>query len=258
MSLVDIYLNYVPTWLAGTKGGKILGTLIAFLDTALSNFDEASNAAVGRGTVDALTYVGDERGVIRGRLDDDASYRVKLRGWIQARQEDGSQLGLAKRIWEYLGDSRVRVVNRAGHWITIETDGSVSVTDASWDWDSVSNPERNDPLNPYWSDEWIIIYPTYPVRPGTMGELPAPTDGYGLGQMVPRNQVNDILDIISQSKAAHSKVRAILWCSDSTKYDPANNASKPDGTWGQWSINSGGHQIASGRDLTVTRYWEPL
>jgi hypothetical protein len=262
MTLRARLTDFLPSWLNDgdedkSFGYRVLWVLTRFLDAGISAAIQGSLAAVGRGTPTALKYVGDARGVIRGRLDTDESYRAKLPTWIQRWKEAGSQRRLAREVWEYLGDSRVRVVNRAGHWVSIDIDGTTTETDASWDWDSVSNPERNDPDNPWWSDEWIIIYPTYAVRGGTFGDLTGDDDGFGLGHLCPRAQVDAIKLIIDRYKAAHSCVRAVIWTSDPDRFDPAVDASKPDGTWGQWSITSGGHCVASGRDLTTCRYWEP-
>jgi hypothetical protein len=251
--------RYVPSWLADeypdspSIGFRVLWVIARFVDAAVSVALQAGIASVGRGTPTALKYVGQARGVIRGRLDTDAQYRAKLPTWIDRWKEAGTQRRLAREIWEYLGDSRVRVVNRAGHWVTIDVDGTETETDAAWDWDSVSNPERSG----FWSELWVIVYPTYDIRPGTMGDLTGVDDGFGLGHLCPRAQVDAIKLIINQFKAAHSLVRAVIWTSDSAKFDPATPASLPDGTWGQWSITTGGHCVASGRDTSTCRFWEP-
>jgi hypothetical protein len=257
-------ISALPSWLADksglpglpSNGYRVVFTLSRFVDVGISALMQASIAAVGRGTPTALKYVGDARGVIRGRLDTDADYRKKLPTWIQRWKDAGNARRLAREVWEYLGDSRVRVVTRAGHWITIETDGTMTETDAPWDWDSVSNPERNNPAAPWWSDEWIIVYPSWALRPGTFHDLTG-DDGFGLGHLAPRAQVDALKLIVDRYKAAHSCVRAIIWTLDATRFDPAVPASKPDGTWGQWSRTIGGHCVFSGRDLSTCRFWEP-
>lgn len=267
MTIRDLFGRWVPSWLAdnatdddpstGSNGYRVLYTCVRFVDSAIAIMMQGSVAAVGRGTPTALPYVGDERGVVRGRFDTDDAYRAKLPTWLDRWREAGQGRRLVREVWEYLGNARVRLVTRSGHWITLETNGTMTETDAAWDWDSVSHPERNVPGAPWWSDEWLIIYPTYPVRPGTLGGMTG-DDGLGLGHLCPRVEVDQVKLIVNRYKACHSCVRAVIWTSSSTRFDPATPTSKPNGTWGAWGILDGSnHYVPSGRDLTECRYWEP-
>lgn len=258
MTIRDDLKNYVPSWLADdypaspSNGWRFLWTLARFVDVGISVALQASLAAAGRGTPTALKYVGQARGVTRGRYDTDAEYAEKLPTWIDRAKEAGSQRRLAIEIHEYLRDARVRVVNRHNHWVTVEVDGTITETDATFDWDSVTHPERATWL----SDMWVIVYPTWALRPGTLGDLTG-ADGFALGHLATLQEVDAVKGIVQHYKSAHSCVRAIIWTSDATRFDPATPASQPDGTWGAWGMYSGGHYVASGRDLTVCRYWEP-
>lgn len=262
MTLRDQAVRYVPSWLSDgfpenpSNGHRILFVIGRFVDAGLSALMQGALAAVGRGTPTALKYVGQARGVMRGRYDTDAQFQTKLSKWIDRAKRQGSQRQLAVEIAEYLGDARVRVVNRAGHWITCESDGTVTETDAAWDWDSVSHPERNDPDEPWWSDEWVLVYPAWEVRDGTLGDLYG-ADGFALGHYATSQEIDSVKWIVQHTKAAHSCVRAVIWTSDPDRFDPEVPASCPDGTWGAWGIYDGDSYVPSGRDLTTCRYWEP-
>ena len=147
------------------------------------------------------------------------------------------------------------MVNRAGHWVTLNADGTVETSDATWDWDSVSNPERAG----FWSELWIIVYTTQFAPSGTWGD--GRTWGgrdSGLGHVVKRVDRDAVRNLISTWKSAHSLVRAVIWTTDDALFDPADGGTCPDGTWGQWSFDSGGSRIASNRNTTTCRYWEGL
>lgn len=261
MGLTDRLAEFLPSWLNDDQpnpsvGFRVLFGLVRFVDVGLAGALQASLDAVGRGSPSALKYVGEARGVTRGRLDTDDTYRAKLPTWIDRWKECGSQRRLALEIAEYLGDSRVRVINRAGHWITVDADGTVTETDATWDWDSISHPERSDPDNPYWSDLWVVVYPTWPVRTGTIADLVA-SDTRGVGHLCPRSEVDALKRIFLTWKAGHSCVRTVIWTSDPARFDPSDPSSCPNGRWGAWGIFDGGSFIASDRDLTTCRFWEP-
>ena len=177
-------------------------------------------------------------------------YVTKLKEWLTKWAGAGTQYQLATEIHEYLGNApMVRIVNRAGHMVTISTSGVITTAQVAWNWDSTSNPERSG----FWSELWIIVYPTqWAIAPGSWGDGEAwgAGDGFGLGHQVSRVEVDAIRSIVDQWKMAGSYVRAIVWTSDPTLFDPATPASLPAGTWGQWD--------SGGRNLTTCRYWEFL
>jgi hypothetical protein len=256
---LDSLNELVPAWLvdaspAPSWGYRFKGVLELISSSAVETMLEGSLAFAGLGTPTALPYLGDERDVVRGRLDTDAQYQVKLSQWIQRAKDKGSAYRIAKDIWEYLGNARVRVITRWGFWIDIATNGTLTTYNASWNWDSVSNPERSG----YWSDMWIIIGPaTYALRTSVFGgTLHYAGDTLGLGHQIPLSEA-DIMRKIASRHAAHSCVRAIIWTSDATRFNPASPGTMPDGTWGMWHVLDGGNNaISSGRDLTTCRYWD--
>lgn len=207
----------------------------------------------GLGTPTALPAIGRSRGVVRGRLDTDESYALKLRGWLERWRLAGTMEGIARNVQEYLGTpSRIRVVNRAGRWLTLNADGTIERHTQAWDWDSVSNPERAG----FWSEIWIIIYdPPYANRPGTLGDV-IEDDGLCLGHLCPLGERDILLGLFRTTKSAHTKTRTVIWTDDDTLFDPEDPGSLPDGTWGEWFTGGEGARVPSNRDPDC-RYWEP-
>lgn len=249
--------EYVPSWLADhdpvgkSYGWRVLTALSRFVDAGLSAALWASLGAVGKGTPTALKYVGHARGITRGRLDTDESYAAKFPSWIERWREAGSQRRIAREIAEYLGDARVRVVNRSGHWITVEANGTLTEHDAEFDWDSESHPYRAS----WWSDLWVIVCPAWAHRPGTIGAIGV--DQYAIGHLATQPEVDAVKLLIQRWKAAHSCVRAVIWTSDPDLFDPEEPASCPNGRWGAWGIYDGDSYVPSDRDLVNCRFWEP-
>lgn len=258
LRLRDAFKSVSPWWLSDrptagkTVGYRFLWSMISVLDVLAEGLLQGMRAAwPGAGTPTALPYIGRSRGIARGQSDTDDEYAAKLRAWLVRWEDAGSMEGLARELHEYLGNHpRVRIVNRAGRWVTMEN-GVLGTTDAEWNWDGVSHPERAG----FWSELWIIIYPTQWAVRGSMATL-TPQDGYGLGHLVSREEVDAVKGIVSDWKSAHSRVRAVIWTSDATLFDPDDSDSLPDGTWGAWGGVGSGSRTASGRNTTTCRYWE--
>jgi hypothetical protein len=246
----------VPWWLADrpgrTVGYRVVWTLIAMLDAFADVMLQGLQAAwPGIGTPSALPMIGRSRGIIRGQADTHATYAEKLRRWLDYWRDAGTQRAIAVALHEYLGNGpRVRVVNRAGFMTTVDTDGTITTTTCAWDWDSSSNPERSG----YWWDQWIIVYPTqWAVRGEFGGGDTVGGDALGLGHDVTRVEFDAVKGLLEQWKSAHSIVRAVIWTSDASRFDPATPASLPNGNWGQWHSGTG----VSDRDTSTSRYWHP-
>jgi hypothetical protein len=259
----DQLRRWVPWWLSDrrfssgkTVGFRYLWAMIACFDAITQWILEGLLAAwPGAGTLTALSLIGRSRGILRGQTDTDVEYASKLRQWLDKWAAAGSARQLAIELHEYLGNRpMVRVITRAGFWVTVAADGTVTTTQATWNWDGTSHPERAG----FWSEMWIIIYPTQWANAGAWGD--GRTWGgrdSGLGHRTTRDSYQAVKSLISQWKSAHTRVRAVLWTSDATRYDPASPATCPNGTWGEWGTTGDGARVASGRDLTTTRYWEP-
>lgn len=215
----------------------------------------------GYGTASALAMIGRSRGMIRGMQESDARYGSRLRQWLTRWQHAGSQANLIQAIHEYvLGQPKCFIVNRHGTRVTVAPDGTMTTDVITWNWDSVSNPERAG----YWSDLWLVVFsPPWAENATTLPAWDWPNAVLGYGHQVPRTDVDAIKSLLETGPAqhaAHSYVRAIVWCYDPTKFDSTTPATMPDGTWGQWVYaNPPGPMSApllSGR-FASCRFWEP-
>lgn len=259
----DQLRGWVPWWLSDrhyssgkSVGFRFLWAMISLLDVFAEWIVQSLQAPwPGKGTPTALPYIGRSRGILRGQVDTDDEYASKLRQWLDKWAAAGSARQLAIELHEYLGNHpMVRVITRSGIWVTVAADGSVTTTTATWNWDGTSHPDRAG----YWSEMWIVVYPTQWAASGTWGDgrVWGGRDG-GLGHIVTRVEYDAVKSLIAQWKSAHSKVRAVIWTSDATLFDPTNPATCPNGTWGAWGTAGDGSRVASGRNTTTCRYWEP-
>jgi len=259
--------SIVPNWLSNrlglNTGFKVLWVIALFCDIFVQLALEGLRAAwPGKGDASALSLIGLSRGLVRGwgTSETDAHFAARLRNWIVLWREAGTQLGIARQLQEFLSNHpRIRVVNRHGQWTTLNTDGSIVLNTFAWDWDSVSNPERTN----YWSDEWVIVYPStwsFADNWGVLGDTWGDGDPFlgvlGLGHDDSMGEYSTAIQVMRNWKAAHSNIRAVIWTTNPNRFDPDTGLQMPDGRWGQWGVDSGGTMIPSNRDTTECRYWE--
>lgn len=261
----DQLRGWVPWWLSDrhystgeSVGFRYLWSMVATLDCYMEYALEGLMAAwPGTGTPTALPLIGRSRGILRGQEDTDAIYASKLQGWLTKWAGAGTQRQLAVEVHEYLGNApMVRVVNRAGHMVTVASNGTITTADIAWNWDGTSNPERSG----FWSELWVIVYPTQWILAGTWGDGDTynTSSGLGWGHGCSRQESDAVRGIVAQWKAAHSRVRCVTWTSDAALFDPTNPSSLPDGNWGQWGIASGSSYIPSDRNEASCRHWEMI
>ena len=259
----DAFRSYVPRFLADRAGKNVgfrfLWVMIASLDVAAQALVEGIQAAQpGIGTPSALARIGRTRGIQRGIIDTDETYSERLRKAIDTWREAGSAYELARQIRAYLGTSpRVRVITRSGIWVTIDTDGTETVQQAVWDWDSLSHPERAG----FWSEMWVVVYGAhYTVQPTWGSGRKWGDRREGLGHQFPSEQSRDLRTILRTWKSAHSYIRAVIWTNDNTQFNPIDTFSCPNGQWGSWGIPSIDGDPTSTRvrspRFTNCRYWE--
>jgi hypothetical protein len=253
----------IPNWLANRVdfqvGYKILYTVALIGDQMIESALESVRASwPGKGTPTALPLIGQSRGLIRGRTDTDDVYAGYLVDWLTTWENAGADQQVVTEIRNYLGgDPTVTLVDRAGHWTTINPDRSITQVTAAWDWDSISGFDKysaaliHDTDNPWWSDQWIIVYPPpWAVQTTYTG----PSDGNeGIGLQNTQQDVDAIASILGSFKGAHTFIRAIIWSFDPTKFIPTNPTA--DGNYGNWFKIVAGVAVPS-RDASA-RYTEP-
>jgi hypothetical protein len=262
--LRDQLRELVPWWLSDRKyttgqtvGFRFLWVLVALLDAFIDYAVQGLLAALpGLGTYTALPYIGRSRGIIRGRLDTDASYAAKLTKWLDKWASAGASHQLAIELQEYLGTSpRIRVFNRHGQVVTLDPDGTLTRDTCAWDWDSVSHPARAG----YWSELFVVIYgDPFTVTRSTIGvgTTIGAKRGLGLNHACTRIENAAARGVFAQWKSAHSKIRVAIWCSDDDLFDPDDAGSLPNGEWGAWGTTGDAARVPSDRNYTDCLYWE--
>lgn len=265
----DSIAKLVPWWLSDRRlqsgkwtGYRFLWSIAAYLDSLVEATLQALRAPwPDQGTPTALPMIARSRGILRGQADTDATFAAKLIKWLDKWAYAGSARQLAIEIHEYLGNApMIRIIQRpkigAGgisRWETCSSTGVITVTNAAWDWDSISNPERAG----NWSELFIVIYPTQWAFSGNWGDGRLwGARNSGIGHRATRQERDAVHALISQWKSAHTLIRSVIWTSDPTLFDPTAPLTCPDGTWGQWGGQGNGSRTASGRNTTSCRYWE--
>lgn len=280
--LRDMLRSWIPFWMSDRVGFRngykflyvcaLVGDIFLkwCVEAVYSWFPGYSIATFGPPTghqldaTTALPLIGQSRGILKGEAETWASYAKRLIGWLEAWEAAGSSEILVEQIQAYLANKpMVRIVDRAGFWVTIDTSGNITTATSAWNWDGVLNPERAG----WWSDLWIIVYPCeWPITGtslaslvGIWGNNNAATQ-VGTGHAVPRSAVDAILAILETWKGAHCWCVAILWSYDATLFVPGAPVSgDPDGTWTEWSKMSGGMRVPArtGASDGRVRYWIP-
>ena len=261
----------VPEWLSNRVGldvgYRLAWAILSPLDALFETMYQGVLAGRPGANYTSLGLIGRSRGIVRGADDTDEDYAERLREWLDTWRQAGRAECLARQLHEVLpGRPRVRVASRLGNWVTVNADGSLATHDSiSLDWDFLSHPERTSDIANWWSEMWIIIEDPWEYRPTDLAFAGLLTgDTRGIGHFCRQEDVDIVKGQILQWKSAHSYVRAVIWSTDPSDFDPTNPASLPNGRWGQWSIDSGkdragnGSRVASPRDVTTTRYWEPF
>lgn len=255
--------TFIPNWLAnrvGKNGGfRFLWVLAFYCDLFIQSMLEGYRAPLpGIGTDTALDTIGQSRGLSRGVGESDAAYTARLINWRVTARQQGRQLGIVEQFQLHVpGSPKVSVINRVGAWTTVDSAGHITTgLTVLWNWDGTDCPYRAN----YWSDEWVIVYPSpwaFSTRKFGDGGYTFGDSPLGVGQLVTREYFGDGQAVLLQMKAAHSNIRAVIFTTDASLFDFSNAGTLPNGNWGKWGVDLAGTYVASARNLTTCRYWEP-
>jgi hypothetical protein len=233
----------VPWWLQDQYAGSFLEAIGLTLDDGVQTLITGlrqSNPL--QAFVDNLPYIGADRGIRRYPTEPVQSYRSRLQRWRQIRHYSGTHYGEMISLQPYFLPGTlptIRIVHQAGDgscatWHTLDSEGTYTVdkaTPSNWAYD-VSTFE--------WSRFWVIIEAT-----SDMGVAALYDDGtvYDDGVTVydgylTSAQTADIVQIILDSKAAHSALWGVIVVppgslvpSGVSAILPDGSESYPDGRW---------------------------
>jgi hypothetical protein len=257
----------VPKWLqdrpALRTGFQLLYVCVGMFDRGVQALLEGSRAQLpgSDGRTDSLAMVGQSRMRLQGETETDAHFSgVTLLNWLADLRGLGDDAGLAKELNRWLaGNPMVRVISRQqpasplnpngwALYTTCAANGTVTQTYAAWDWDSVSNPERNvgGPGSVGRFDYWIVVYPMtatgypasgYVATTGHWGDGQGPNNsGRGIGLSNTNAEAQVIRSLITTWNGAHVTPRCLIASYDDAAFDPATpgRSGNPNGTWGRF------------------------
>jgi hypothetical protein len=217
----------LPGFMRGPNSQAFLEALGLRLDVQLTTLIEGMRQSQPlRCWPDALAYIGADRGIRRMPSEPTESYRVRLARWRQIKRFAGSHYGEMINLQPYflpLNVPKIRIVYQAGDglsatWHTLDADGVYSVyrhTPSNWNWDG----QQTD-----WSRFWVIVYVD-----GVGDDAARYDDGtiYDDGSTVwgghlTAGQIEDIVEIVNESKAAYSVLAGVILATDPASFDPAS------------------------------------
>jgi hypothetical protein len=244
-TLRSIYKFLVPSWLSAGDGGKVLDVQTGQIDDSVEKMRESLVARFPTyAQDDALTLIGQDRLIPRGRTEEAAHYAQRLIGWRYPRghRVRGSAFALLNQVSEYFGGVYCWTIDAKGNRHEHAADGTESYSYGyAWDWDSGADPR----LGLFWLviDLQGIARPNPLIGdPALWGNTVGPVGrGYAIGHTGVTHDdavaIRNLLSGTAQWKPAGTLgVMAVITLDGSTPVPP--------GTWGTWI----------GRDLDY-RYW---
>ncbi len=234
------FYKLVPSWLSTGDGEKVLYALGRLTDGFIERARRSLTARFPTYSgPTGLALLGDERGILKGRNEDNAGYARRLRGWRgpNGHQVRGTPFAVLFQIWNYLGGLECQTLDTAGNVYTIDTAGTRTATHGgSWDWDG----------DPAWYRFWLRLKPadaTF-LRLGFHGEVAFTTE-----ELLP----GEAIGLAGMSAGDADTVRRLFtgphpWKPAGTKAEwmivaDGTVSIVPDGTWHNWSKNDGGVQV---------------
>jgi hypothetical protein len=247
MNFRSSFKYLVPSWLSGGDGGKVLGSMMLLLDCyvqraqsgLLARFPSYAGAS-------ALDLIGADRGIPRGRSETAKHYAARLIGWRWPRghRVRGNAYALLEQVSEYFGGLADWTIDVRGNYYQRSADGSVETYTAGvpWNWDGV-------PVSPRWGRFWVGITPKPTVAitsSPSLGSSALWPGGYGGGAAI---------GLVGLSPDDADAIRGLFTGAHPWKpagvrpqwliVDLDGTLQAPDGTWGRWSKNVAGVQVAA-------------
>jgi hypothetical protein len=264
MPLRDSLDRVSPVFLRGPNGEKLRAGVTLVLDALVQLAEMGVKARMpDLAPEDALPLIGRDRRIRRGFIESSASYRVRLKRWLDDHRIAGSSFAVMQQVRGYMSPytPRMRVVHTSpdgalAKWCTLNPDGTKEVhhqSPCNWDWDGQTTA---------WWRSWLIIYGSgtpWLQEPDYNDTSPVDaiwgSDQFTWGSTAKADEVRSIQTIVGEWTAAHQIYQNIIICWDDSKFSPTGSgAGYPDGTWGKWGKRVSGVSQPSRASFAI--YWD--
>lgn len=293
MALTDYLEGLLPGWmrrpslshwrdLALVMGASLDALVEAVLDGRLASMPGQTDAAPGLGgfeSVDALPFIGRDRGITRGLTQTSADYARALRRWLDAARAHGTAFEKLRQLRDVLGPNPplVRLVSASGYWHSIEPDGSIVFNTPTGDGGFRRSPAgvravEGDPAHAWnWGGDdpfrtWVIIYA--PANAPLTGD--GNVFGFGrrffgevdgtIGTTATPEMVELVLGVVAEWSASGVTTPWVIIAFDPDSFDPLDTLDEgwPDGTWedDHVLVTVDGKLVSQPNRLSTARYWE--
>jgi hypothetical protein len=231
-SFRDLLYEISPRWLRAFWAWRLLYSIAVHVD----GFIDAAVAAIkyrfpGYYTYQSLAQLARDRKMRRGRIEPDAAFALRLRGWIEAHKRRGTPPEMLRQLSAYHSNAyEIELVNHHGLRWLLGTDGSI--THDMITWEPTKTPEQ-------WAQWWLFYHWPVPVPGDGIWSDPGVWDDGGVWDSgLTAAQVEDLSIIPQEWNAGHiRKGSIILLNGDVELWD------YPPGTWddaGNWQTDGPG------------------
>ena len=191
----------------------------------------------------SLAQIGDDRVILRGYLETDASYATRLRAWLDTWRHAGAARGVLQAVASYLPNMpgvRSVLEGAAGYsvWDVLAPGQDPStapttyhINPANWYWDSLGWIKRR----------WLIIDSTGWIAPAPAYADPGATWGataYSWGLYAPAERAETLRQLVRTWKGGGTRYPWIIVALDASLFDYNANypdPTLPDPSFGTWS-----------------------
>lgn len=234
--------NVGPWFLHSRNIARFLEAFAVVYDTAITSMQQGLALAHPlRCDPSAFPTLSVDRGIRLYPNEPEASKRVRLAAWLTFHRTRATHLGEMMHSQPYFLPDRpvMRIVHQDGAgasatWWSIAADGSLSEhkqVPSNWNYDGQTAK---------FSRFWVILYVPASVFSLTRWDDGSLWDGGAVYDGMLSAISIDIVDMILESKGAHSRLQGYILATDPASFDPTATAvtdpsgwtSLPVGNWG--------------------------
>jgi hypothetical protein len=219
ITLRETIESLAPPWLKAYWGQRFKYNVGTMMDTLWGTADQGATARMpGYGTLEALSALGRDRQILRGRNETDDAYILRLQQAVDTWHLAGNPDRLLKQLFAYFSPFNpvIRYVTAGfdrsyGNLIPVNTYATIGFEDGvaysyrsghdyNWNWDGQPNDHRF----------WIILYIIGPIIQGQQWGGFDWGDGTTWGSSATADIILDVKAIIKKWKCAGTKCDNII------------------------------------------------